>query len=299
MYRIGLQTADRMFGEVLAMLERKGALRNAVVVVLSDHGEALNLPSDSFFDDTFHVTGLGAPLKMSPLGHGQSVLSKSQYQILLAFRTFGTDHAVGNGRDLRVLATAEDIAPTLLAFLGVDAGPLTSTGMSLLPAMRSTTNADTAEQIARRIRFTETDLAVLPAPGGGVDEIGTAKQNAMFFSIDPRTARLHLSSRYVPLATTFKERAAYSRDQLIAAIPAGPYAHQYIYIDFAGRHGQLLLDRPGPDTPEAQRLWDALHEHYAGELRRPVRTTRADWPRIRREWERFSVPAEATQANNR
>ena len=33
-----------MFGAVVAMLERKGALDNAIVVVLSDHGEALALP---------------------------------------------------------------------------------------------------------------------------------------------------------------------------------------------------------------------------------------------------------------
>ena len=89
LYRIGLQTADRMFGELVAMLEAKGALQNALVIVLSDHGEALGLPSDSFFDETFRVEGLKAPLKMEVTGHGQSVLSKSQYQVLLGFRTFG------------------------------------------------------------------------------------------------------------------------------------------------------------------------------------------------------------------
>ena len=45
MYRLGVQTADEMFGEIVAMLERKGALENAIVVVLSDHGEALELPT--------------------------------------------------------------------------------------------------------------------------------------------------------------------------------------------------------------------------------------------------------------
>ena len=65
MYRIGLKTADRMFGELLAMLEAKGALQNALVIVLSDHGEAMGLPSDSFFEDEFFkVEGMRAPLKM-------------------------------------------------------------------------------------------------------------------------------------------------------------------------------------------------------------------------------------------
>ncbi len=67
-------------------------MRNALVIVLSDHGEALGLRSDSFFsDDTFLVEGMKAPIKMEINGHGQSVLSKSQYQVLLGFRSFRPD----------------------------------------------------------------------------------------------------------------------------------------------------------------------------------------------------------------
>ena len=47
---IGVETADEMFGAVVAMLERKGALDNAIVVVLSDHGEALGLPDDTMLE---------------------------------------------------------------------------------------------------------------------------------------------------------------------------------------------------------------------------------------------------------
>ena len=40
-------------------------------------------------------------------------------------------------------------------------------------------------------------------------------------------------------------------------------------------------------SPDAQRLWDAMAEHYKGELKKPVATTPADWERIVREWETF------------
>ena len=50
MYRIGLRTVDDMFGDVMTILQNKGALDNAIVVVLSDHGEALGLANDSFFE---------------------------------------------------------------------------------------------------------------------------------------------------------------------------------------------------------------------------------------------------------
>ncbi len=286
LYRIGLQTADRMFGELVAVLERKGALRNALVIVLSDHGEALNLPSDSFFDDTFRVKGMKSPLKMETTGHGQSVLSKSQYHVLLAFRAFGPTQEIGNdGREFDFPVTVEDISPTILAYLGIGGDPLQATGQSLLPMLES--GHDPAGVQPERIRYTETDLKVLPTPNGGVDEAGTARQNAAFFEVDAKTARLHIRSEYAPLAIAYKERAAFTRDQLLAAMPAGPYEHQYLYFDFPQKSGRLLLARPLDDEPTAQRLWDAMQDHYKGELHKPVATTPADWPRIGEEWENF------------
>jgi hypothetical protein len=286
LYRIGLKTADRMFGELVAMLEAKGALQNALVIVLSDHGEALGLLSDSFFDDTFRVEGLKAPLKMEVTGHGQSVLSKSQYQVLLGFRTFGRTQDFGTiGREFKYPATVEDISPTILGFLGIGGNPLSATGQSLLPMLESGRDGTPAE--LARIRYTETDLRVLPKPGGGVDEAATAQQNSAFFEVAKETARLQMRPEFAPLALAYKERAAYTKDQLLAAMPAGPYAHQYIFLDFPKNRGRLLMARPGDDEPEAQRLWDAMADHYKGELRKPVATTPADWARIAKEWETF------------
>jgi len=294
MYRVGLQTADEMFGAMVAILERKGALQNALVIVLSDHGEALGLPGDSFFDETFFVDGLRAPLKMLDYGHGQSVLSKSQYQLLLAFRSFGGNRSIGTaGRDLQFPATAEDVAPTILDFSGETSDPLGATGQSLMPMLLAKGDSPPADH--KRIRFTETDLAVLPAPGGGIDEVATARQNAQFFEVDPRTARLQLRPKVVPLVTTYKERAAFSQDHLLAAIPAGPYAHQYILFDFPKHRGRVLLERPGDDDSDAQRLWDSMFAHYRGELKAPVSVAPEDWVRIELEWSEFAQTRESRQ----
>jgi hypothetical protein len=281
-----------MFGELVEVLQSKGALRNALVVVLSDHGEALSLPSDSFFDETFRVEGLRAPLKMIDSGHGQSVLSKSQYQVLLAFRSFGARDGIGaSGRDLSFPATVEDIAPTILELLGERGNPLAATGQSLVPVLESRAGSNGGD--AERVRFTETDLKVLPTPGGGVDEAGTARKNSKFFEVDPRTARLHIRPLYAPLAIAYKERAAFTKDYLLAAIPAGPYAHEYLFLDFANKKGRLLLERPGDDEPDAQLLWDAIAQHYGDELKKPVSITPADWPRIDKEWQDFIRPGGA------
>jgi arylsulfatase A-like enzyme len=289
MYSVGLKTADRMFGELIRILEAKGALNNAIVVLLSDHGEALGLPGDSFAEGTFQVDGLLEPLRVDVFGHGQSVLSQSQYQVLLGIRSFGSKTSFGAGaRKFETPITVEDIAPTILQALDVPGDPLTTSGTSFLPYLQ--TGQDGPVGGPERIRFTETDLRVLPAPDGGVDEIATARENSAFFTVDPSDGRLHVKVPYEPIALAYKERAAFTKKQLLAAMPAGPYAHQYIFIDFERKHGQLLMGRPGNDTPEAQRLWDAMAAHYSGELRLPVATTPADWPRIAEEWGSFTLP---------
>ena len=242
-YRVGLETADRMFGDLVQILEHKGVFKNAIVVVLSDHGEALSLPSDSFFDETFHVEGMRSPLKMLDYGHGQSVLSKSQYQVLLTFKTFGgLGRFANDGQTYGFPATVEDISPTLLDALSIDREPLAASGQSLWPILA--TGAEPEPASGRRIRFTETDLAVLPAPGGGVDEVGTARQNSIFFEIEPTSGRMQISPTYAPLAIAYKERAAFDQDRLLAAMPAGPYAHQYVYFDFGKSQGPTAIGAP-------------------------------------------------------
>ena len=288
LYRNGLRIADEMFGQVIEMLERKGALENAIVVVLSDHGEALGLPTDSFIRPGTIVTGLGAPLKMKDTGHGQSVLSPSQYRVLLGFRTFGPQAKfAANGRDLPQPVTVEDIAPTLLELLGVPASALKSSGVSLADVLVGGAIDATGDAPPERVRFTETDLSVLPRPDGGVDEAATARANAKFFEIDPNTGRLHIRHAFKPLALAFKERAAFTSKNLLAAIPAGPEAHQYLYFDLMTQRGELLVERPGSDRAEARRLWDAMDTYFAGELRPATRVTMADWPRIEYEWANF------------
>ena len=289
MYRVGLRTADSMFDQVVSMLRRKGALENSIVVVLSDHGEAMTLPNDAIVKNGAFVEGLGAPLKVLDVGHGQSVLSPTQYKVLLAFKSFGheSDFSAAS-RDLPVTATVEDIAPTLLELLRIPGDPLNSNGRSLAQLLRSPNSTSTYSG-PERIRFTETDLSVIPDVNGEVDEVGTAKANSKFFGIDPATSRMHIRERMIPLVRAYKERAAFTSQHLLAAMPAGPDAHQYVYFDVATGNGKLLLARPGPELPDGQRLWDAMAMHFAGELRPPTRTTMNDWPAIGEAWRDYFI----------
>ena len=287
LYRVGLQIADEMFGNLIGILERKGALKNAIVIVLSDHGEALALPQDTMIAEGSRVDGLRAPLMVMDSGHGQSVLSPVQFQVLLGFRSFGPGAGFSSsGRNLPGSATVEDIAPTLLALLGINSNPLHATGESFADTLQAVHGADRVGS-ASRVRFTETDLRVLPSTDGGVDEVATAKANSKFFEVSSETGRMSIRKAFAPLSLAYKERAAFNEEKLLAILPAGPDAQQFILVEKSSGQARLLLGPPGEADPQAQRLWDAAAKQFAGELRRPVSITQDDWPLIEEQWRTF------------
>lgn len=287
LYEESLRTVDSMFGRLVEILERQGALSNAIVVVLSDHGEALSLPADTFFADGAIVEGMRTPMKMLDLGHGQSVLSPTQYHVMLGFRAFGTSQQFdARGRDFQYPVTVEDISPTILDLLGMDPAKLSPTGRSLAAVLRAGNVGEEAGLASDRIRFTETDLRVLPAQNG-FDEDATAAENSKYFEIEPENGRMSIRENMAPLAIAFKERAAFTQTSLLAAMPAGPEAMQFLYFDLAAGRGRILSAPPAVDEPEVKRLWDAMHDHYGTEMKPLVVVTRDDLPGFGEAWANY------------
>ncbi|WP_224248097.1 sulfatase family protein [Hyalangium gracile] len=109
-YDAGVLAFDGLVGDLLAELERRGLADSTLVVLLSDHGEHL---ADE---------GLG-------LGHGEHIWGSASLRIPFALRLPGR---VAAGRTVEQRARSIDVAPTLLALLGVPA-PETFRGRSLAP----------------------------------------------------------------------------------------------------------------------------------------------------------------------
>ena len=223
-YVEALQTADRMFQEVLDVLQSKGILENALVVVLSDHGEAFGIPSESLLNVTDSVDGLQAPVEVLNWGHGQSVLSPVQYQVLLGFRGFGSQAEIGaQGRDLPAIgeprgrrADRDGVVARALS-RAVD-------GISLAPLLRSPLSSRGPDE--HRIRFTETDFVVTPTDSGEVEEEDAARQAARLLEVDRTSGWLQWRPEMVGPLLAKKERAALDATRLLAAMPAAPDGHQ-------------------------------------------------------------------------
>lgn len=267
-YSSSLLGVDKQFGDLLEVLERKGALANAVVVLLSDHGEALGFPGDNLLQSAeAKLAARGITVTM--WGHGNSVLSPPQYDVLMAWRGFG-NQTLGGGRGRwSTPASLEDIAPTLVDLLGLRHEGAFD-GVSLAKVLRTGEGSESATR--DRVRFTESGITV------GFTRLGEAKVEELVekgmsaYAIDPRSGRLELKDEYFADLMSSKERAAIGPTYLVAALPASDGTQRFLAIPRTGGMPRFLHAPPDAAADaELRRLWDALMARYAHELgRSPV-----------------------------
>jgi arylsulfatase A-like enzyme len=269
-YLYAARRADQQFGAVLDVLRRRGVLDDALVFVLSDHGETFGAESDSLVpEDTSSIVALHA---VPGWGHGTSVLTPEQYHVVLGVRGFGSAPLrAGAGSAIDVPVSVEDIAPTVTDLLGLNHRGAFD-GRSLVPLLREAPGAQQA--MSGRIRFTETEFnpAAVATQTGKISASALA-QAAVIYRIDPVTDRLEIKRGFVPRLLRERQYAALGKEFLIAAIPPNDEADtrgfQYFVVDQRGGKPQPLNGPPGPEAPaEVQALWQALQGHFGSVLER-------------------------------
>lgn len=144
-YVRAIRRADRQLGDLMHELQEKGYLRNALVVLLSDHGEALGLDQDT----PYEIEGETSSYRY--YGHGYDLMSPIQNRVVLGILGFGDmASAVKPGRH-EGTAVLIDIAPTIARLLAVEF-PWKVDGQSLADVISGTAS------IGKRPVFMETEL---------------------------------------------------------------------------------------------------------------------------------------------
>jgi arylsulfatase A-like enzyme len=264
-YRHAVEAVDRQFAEVVALLEEKGVLDNAIVVVLSDHGEALGFPSDTMV----RKTGTPNEIWNSIWGHGTSVLSPHQYSVVLAMRAFGSARLPGGAATYDWPVSLEDVRPTLEE-LATGTAPANVDGISLVPYLAGERSAADLDQ---RTRFTETCFNTPMMLAGRIETSGLVTEAIEFYELVPETGWVQLRPHRLPELMAKKQRAAISRDSVLAYVPS--WDDDSVSYLLSSRRSPLprrLEGRPDPASdPEAARLWDTLQARFPGELQAPAR----------------------------
>ncbi len=217
-YASAVQRADQQFGDLLAQLEQRGVLDNAIVVALSDHGEALGRDED-FMASIFPANQLEWAAKGQKWGHGTSVFSPTQYHVVLGIRAYGSASAMLGPPAVRTeTASLTDLAPTILDLLGIE--PVEKfDGISLAPLLHAGTGRNA--QFDARIRFTESEYS----PKGFLSEDMTTSQlaeAAKIYRLDSATDRLLVRDEALPKVLASRQYAALlGKHSMAIAIPDG------------------------------------------------------------------------------
>jgi len=273
-YSNAVIAADEQFGRLMELLERKGMLRNAMVVVLSDHGEALGLPESDALIRGAVVRDLLDGQRISLWGHGSSVLSPNQFSAFLALRGFGSVDLPRAFHQYDAPVSLVDIAPTALDVLGVRTAARFD-GASLRPLISR--GADALASFDTRVRFTETGFRTQRIAEGDFSERSVLGEAAAFFRMNPLNGRFEVRQELMPALLADKERAALSRDWLLAAVPNrdDTLTHKYVLVSRHDGSGRRLEAAPDPGDAPAFALWQALHEQFGEELLPPARRAAA------------------------
>jgi len=270
LYSNAVIAADRQFGMLMELLERKGMLRNSLVVLLSDHGEALGLPQTDALIRGNTVREILDGYRISLWGHGSSVLSPHQFAAFLALRGYGSVDLPHAFHEYDAPVSLVDIAPTALDLLGLRTSQRFD-GASLRPVIAGDNQA--IARFTARVRFTETGFRTPRIADGDFNERSVLGDTAAFFRMNPATGRFEVRQELMPVLLADKERAAMTGDWLLAALPSRSDSKVLQYV-LTNRHdgtARRLESAPGADDKDAFVLWQALHQEYGDELLPPAK----------------------------
>jgi hypothetical protein len=289
-YAESVREADRQFGIFMELLQQHNLLENTIVVLMSDHGVTLGLPTDraikeklyqgdmtklNGMDKTIYLTGVGLPVKKTlatSYGYGGDLLSPAQLHVLLAFKTYGFAFPAGQKDAVSALT---DIAPTLLDFLHL--APLAKQeGRSLLPVIQGNTLAE------RDLYFETSSISFLGYP----TEPPLSSSLQAFvdsYSYDKKNDAVYLQSGAEQSLLRNKQRAILSGNWLLAELPGiartrytktstgftiapvqGPY--YMVLLDIATGKWTSELSGQWAAAAPVQQLCDKLTGFYGQEL---------------------------------
>lgn len=245
-YAAGLRAVDGQLALIWGELEAKGMLSNALVVILSDHGESLGLSADQ----------LKAEDRMAPrsartvgLGHGTVGLSDAQHKTVLMVQRFVDGRPVLAPVERASPASLIDIAPTLLAAAGLQV-PASIDGVNLLAE----------EPDAGRIRFRETDLRGGALAEMQLDPAAIAREFSDMFELTSK-GRVQIREANIDALLKQKQRIAHSQGIFLAYDPDSGAAPWVLYHHASGVRGKPDFE----SDRTASILRDEVCRHWQGD----------------------------------
>jgi len=226
-YQAAVRRVDQQVHDYLMLLKENKWLEHSIVIILSDHGEAIELRGDRVTDADFFISGKTNVKKVIPsfypsavdheqvnqsAGHGTDILSMTQYHTVLAFRFFGIQGQVPSVVSGRV--SLLDIKPTLLQMLKINF-PISPGGKSLIDYFSGQkTSVPSQEDF-----FTESDFSPQAVRSVHPETRKVLFEGINFFDINPVTTRLGIKKSMANLIISSKQFADFKGPWILALYP--------------------------------------------------------------------------------
>lgn len=226
-YQVAVRRVDQQVNDYLMLLKENKWLEHSIVIILSDHGEAIELRGDRVTDADFFIPGKNNIKKVIPAfyppaldhelvnqsaGHGTDILSMTQYHTVLAFRFFGLQGQIPSIVSGRV--SLLDIKPTLLDQLGIHSSILPE-GKSLVSYLSAQKNSVPSQEDF----FTESDFSPQAVRSVHPETRKVLFQGINFFEINPITTKLGIKKSMANLIISSKQFADFNGPWVLAMYP--------------------------------------------------------------------------------
>jgi hypothetical protein len=190
------------------------------------------------------------------------VLSPVQYQVMLAWRGYGSASFPARQGTIAAPASLEDVTPTVLDLLGMPVRTRLD-GMSLAGLL--TGRAGAQQEFAGRLRFTETGITVGFTAEGEVELEEMIREGLKVYSVNAETGRIEMRAEYAPRLLAAKEKAVLAGNRLMATVPVAG-GNRLVVVDRDGRDARVLDEPPSTDDPQLQAMWHALQQRFPREV---------------------------------
>lgn len=194
-----LELVDRQLKDFFDGLEAGGYLDDAIVYVISDHGEGFPGADRKLQDGNPR-----AKFPVAHFGHGTSVLTAEQFTVLLAKLRFVDGMVAGEAFRNQRLSSLVDIAADIKAQKGI--------------ALRNGDGLPLDVNLPDRTVMIESSFSPGSLSASRLDEFDVLQQTAEAYYVNDE-GELRLRSELVPALVDAKQRAIVSKDHLLAIFP--------------------------------------------------------------------------------
>ncbi len=273
-YQQAILRVDQQLSDFMAMLARYQILRHALVVLLSDHGEAFELSGDRITSPLDFVTpeegqGHKIPRFYPPSadeeavdqsgGHGTDVLGFPQYRSLLAFKLYGLEKQTP--KKIAVPALLLDIKPTILHFLKI---PDKNSGISLKDFILAKAKRP---RFPRRVIFLESDFSPEAVRSVHPETRNLVFEGIELFKIDPKTTQIYVKESMGKLILSSKQYAVIDQDWVLALYPQDQGKLIPVLVQLSTGKWTLDMRLPFAQKSPAKHLFYTLKQFYGPELK--------------------------------